>query len=45
MTDTDREAWQREKSRELDKAFTVTKIPTILLERLKREFDEVEGSQ
>jgi len=38
-------AWQREQTRALDRAFTVTKIPTILLERLKREFDEVEASQ
>lgn len=43
-TSVEKAAWQREQCRELDKAFTVTKIPTILLERLKREFDEVEAS-
>ena len=41
----EREAWQRLQLKKLDKAMTVTKIPTILLERLKREFDEVEALQ
>ena len=39
----DRLVWVGKKQKELDRALTATKIPTILLERLKREFDEVEA--
>ena len=39
----DRDAWVGRKQKELDRAIETTKIPTILLERLKREFDEVEA--
>ena len=39
--ETEKEAWRKSQIKKLDRAFTVTKIPTILLERLKREFDEV----
>ena len=44
-SEAEKEAWQRLQLKRLDKALTVTKIPTILLERLKREFDEVEALQ
>ena len=37
------QVWIEKKLRELDRAMESTKIPTILLERLKREFDEVEA--
>lgn len=42
-SEADRIAWQAQKQKELDKALEQTKIPTILLERFKREFDEVEA--
>ena len=41
--EAEREAWEGKQQKQLDKAMEVTKIPTILLERLKREFDEVEA--
>ncbi len=43
-TGEQKEKWQLEQRRKLDIAMTSTKIPTILLERLKREFDEVESN-
>ena len=43
-TQAEKEQWQLEQRRQLDIAMNQTKIPTILLERLKREFDEVESN-
>ena len=43
-TKEEKEQWQLEQRRQLDIAMNQTKIPTILLERLKREFDEVESN-
>ena len=42
-TQAEKDAWVGKKQKQLDKAMEQTKIPTILLERLKREFDEVEA--